>query len=168
MTEPRDRAARILDAWWPPAAPRLIYGYAVVKFTLEREALHAMIEREIREAVEVRCRGGGIMLPCQARVFVEHRIDVTDVPDPPEDPDCICAKRTDHLLSCWMQGWRDGYKAAKMAAPKQHRSPIRPTWESLLSSVGGPGYIACPCGQTLQSQEATREHWQRGHFDHEA
>lgn len=39
---------------------------------------------------------------------------------------------------------------------------FRPPWEKI--STGG-GYIQCSCGQILQTQEATREHWQLGHFD---
>ena len=30
-----------------------------------------------------------------------------------------------------------------------------------------PGYVACCCGQVLQTRERVREHWQSGHFDYQ-
>ena len=38
---------------------------------------------------------------------------------------------------------------------------VRPPWESLHPG----GYVACSCGEVLQSVRAVREHWQLGHFD---
>jgi len=38
---------------------------------------------------------------------------------------------------------------------------FRPRWEDIKLR----GYIQCSCGVVLQTQEAVREHWQRGHFD---
>lgn len=41
---------------------------------------------------------------------------------------------------------------------------IRPDWYKLLTRTAG-AYVACTCGQILQTQEQLREHYQRGHFD---
>ncbi len=30
---------------------------------------------------------------------------------------------------------------------------------------GGGGYVACSCGEVLQSARAVRDHYQLGHFD---
>lgn len=40
---------------------------------------------------------------------------------------------------------------------------IRPEWNEFYSKV--IGYIECNCGSILQTQQATREHYQLGHFD---
>ena len=39
---------------------------------------------------------------------------------------------------------------------------VRPMWEDVSS---GGEYIQCTCGSILQTVQATREHWQDGHFD---
>lgn len=38
----------------------------------------------------------------------------------------------------------------------------RPYWEDVAKLKG---YIECSCGTILQTVQATREHWQLGHFD---
>lgn len=44
---------------------------------------------------------------------------------------------------------------------------IRPNWDELVQAVAGLVYISCSCGATLHTYEATREHWQLGHFDYQ-
>lgn len=39
---------------------------------------------------------------------------------------------------------------------------FRPAWDKVSNPVG---YVLCACGQTLQNQEAIRQHWQDGHYD---
>ena len=41
---------------------------------------------------------------------------------------------------------------------------IRPSWENIAKMFYG-SYVGCSCGQTLQTQEQLRNHWQLGHFD---
>jgi hypothetical protein len=39
---------------------------------------------------------------------------------------------------------------------------FRPEWSAIAV---GKGLIMCNCRQVLHTVEATREHWQMGHFD---
>jgi len=41
---------------------------------------------------------------------------------------------------------------------------VRPSWEEMQRLSGA--YVLCACRATLQTHEAVREHWQRGHFDY--
>ena len=44
---------------------------------------------------------------------------------------------------------------------------VRPDWNVLIGHVHlHRAYVMCNCGHVLQTQEETREHWQRGHFDY--
>ena len=62
------------------------------------------------------------------------------------------------------EAYEDGFKSANIVGKTIpiSEATVRPTWEE---TSGYRGYIACSCGQILQTVGQTREHWQMGHFD---
>jgi len=42
---------------------------------------------------------------------------------------------------------------------------VRPDWSTFRGRFQQPSFVRCSCGETLQSFNQLRDHWQFGHFD---